>query len=100
MSTVGKTLTSDYIKQLVPDIIANTGYITDFNTCMTAGVYSCITEDAPGLPPNANPYGILLVATSSRYGVQLYHSRAGKAYIRSFIVIDPTDPAFTTWTIL
>lgn len=85
MSTVGKTLTSDYIKQLVPDIIANTGYIT---------------EDAPGLPPNANPYGILLVATSSRYGVQLYHSRAGKAYIRSFIVIDPTDPAFTSWTIL
>ena len=100
MSTIGTQLSRAHIEKLVPDMVVSKNYVSDFNTCLTAGFYSCIDPDAIGLPPGVNAYGFLAVETSIRYGLQTYYSRAGEVRCRLFIVFDPNNPYFTDWVSL
>lgn len=94
MSTVGKTLTAEYILGLFPNMLTPRGYVTDFDTCLTAGVYSCITATA-SRPAATNMYGLLLVLNSARYGIQIYFPWvSGTVQYRLFI---PSESKFTDW---
>ena len=94
MSTVGKTLTAEYILGLLPHMLIPRGYTTDFDTSLSTGVYSC-TSDVASRPEGTNIYGLLLVLNSARYGIQIYFPWIlGAVQYRLFI---PSESNFTDW---
>lgn len=69
-----RQLTNSLLISLFTDSLADRGYCSDMDVCMSNGVYTVSKERTANLPAGSYPYGVLLVMRSRNFVSQVYHA--------------------------